>query len=126
MTETLIEKWVLCGSSPRTAAISNPTKDKKKWSVRLTQYFTHYGNGLDARGEGATLREATVAAIIHFNQLIWKQVLRRTKDNAVHTNINDPIIKEMKAESKKEFSKFSFLNHEEVRKSIYRNEVLDL
>lgn len=117
-----LEKWVLAGSSARTCAISNPTK--KHWHVRLTQYFEAYGNGLDARGEGDTLNEAAKAAIIHFNQLLWKQVVRRSKDILVFANPDDPIIKEMKRESVKEFKLFAFLNDEEVRSTIYKNEVL--
>lgn len=119
-----LEKWIVAGSSPRTCAISNP--DKKLWNVRLTQYFKAYGNGLDARGSGDTLNEAAKAAIIHFNQLVWKQVLRRTRDVTALGTFDDPVIKEMKAESVHEFKIFAFLNEEEARNSIYKNEVLDL
>lgn len=119
-----LEKWILAGSSSRTCAVSNP--DKKRWHVRLSQYFKAYGNALDARGEGETLNEAAKAAIIHFNLLLWRQVLRRTKDVTDLGTFDNPIIKEMRAESIHEFKLFAFLREKETRQTIYKNEVLDL
>jgi hypothetical protein len=100
----------------RTASIKYDNK-KNLFIIRVSQYFPSYNDGLDAKGSSATIDEATRDAIIHFHELLWKQINRRTKE--VFEN-SDAVLNEMLYSFKKDQTRFTFLSSDIAKKRIFK------
>lgn len=120
-----LEKWIREGNHfmnhSRTASISYKNG---RFFIRISHYFEHYKDGLDAKGEAVNLQDAAKDAILHFNQLLWKQITRRSKDpdlNKLKNEEHNLILKEMKKVHDYEFAMFDWLKSPEMREKIYKN-----
>lgn len=124
VTKHPLEQWLKNVINDKSSRTSSVQVKGNRVFVRISHYFEHYKDGLDARGEGNDLKEATKDAILHFNQLLWKQVVRRSKNtelNKLKDKEHDQILKEMRAVHLKEFKACEFLKEVEYRDKIYKN-----
>lgn len=127
---SILEKWLTTTYRDKQSRTCGVSIKNGRFFMRLTQYFEHYNDGLDAKGEGDTLSTAAHDTILHLHQLLWKQILRRSADEKNNApskfTRTDPVLIEMRELQQKEFNRFKFLKEEKYREKIFKNDILEL
>ena len=86
--------------------------------MRLSQYFQKFPDGIDVKGEGDTLDEATRDTILEFHKSLWRRINRKTTEVI---SGNDEILKEWRELQIADFHRYQFLKEDAYRDKIFKN-----